>query len=93
MIAIVSVALPESLKRAADEPALQRGVSLDAFIASAVAERISALRTVAYSAARAGRAGRGAPPVSGDELPADVAGPDLTGPDLTGPDLTGGERS
>jgi hypothetical protein len=100
LIAIVSVALPEELKRAADELALQRGVSLNQFIASAVAEKVSALRTVADLQARAGRAnraafldvlaraGRGQPPVPGDELPAGAAGRDVTGPDLTG-----GERS
>ncbi len=91
--------LPASIKRAAEDLAQKDGVSLNQFIASAVAEKVGALRTVEYLAARAGRADRAAfrdvlaragraPPVSGDELPADVAGPDVAGPDLTA-----GERS
>jgi hypothetical protein len=95
-MAIVSVVLPGSLQRAAEDLARELGVSLNQFIASAVAEKVSALRTVAYLDARAkradaatfravlARAGRDKPPVPGDELP-----PDLTGP----PDLTADERS
>lgn len=87
--------LPASIKRAAEGLAQEDGVSLNQFIALAVAEKVSALRTVNDLAERArradpvafrevlARAGRGRPPVSGDELP----------PDLTGPDLTGSERS
>jgi len=90
-MAIISVTMPESLKRAAEDRARDCGVSLDAFIASAVAEKVSALRTVAFLEARAGRAdraafrdvlaraGRGQPPLPGDELPGDWEGPDLTG--------------
>lgn len=90
MMATISLTMPRSLKRAAEDCALDRGVSLDEFIASAVVEKVSALRTVADLRARAkradraafrdvlARAGRGQPPVPGDELP---------------PDLTGDERS
>lgn len=84
----LSLILPRSLKRAAEDGARQCGVSLNQFIASAVAEKVSALRTVAYLQARAdraafldvlARAGRGQPPLPGDELPGDWEGPDLTG--------------
>ena len=83
-MAIVSVALPGALKRAADTLARDLGVSLNQFIASAVAEKVSALRTLDDLEARAkradpaafravlARAGRGNPPVSGDELPLDL---------------------
>lgn len=87
----LTLILPRSLKRAAEDCARQGGVSLDQFIASAVAEKVSALRTVAYLEVPAGRAdraafrdvlaraGQGQPPLPGDELPADWQGPDLTG--------------
>jgi hypothetical protein len=62
------------------------GVALNQFINVAVAEKISALRTESYLAERAARAdvpkalrvlkraGRGRPPVQGDELPGDKSG-------------------
>jgi hypothetical protein len=61
------------------------GVALNQLINVAVAEKISALRTVEYFAQRARRAnparvartlkrvGRGNPPVEGDELPPEFA--------------------
>ena len=83
-MAIVSVALPGALKRAADTLARDLGVSLNQFIASAVAEKVSALRTLDDLEARAkradpaafravlARAGRGNSPLPGDELPLDL---------------------
>lgn len=83
-MAIFTVALPASLKRAAEDLARELGVSLNQFIASAVAEKVSALRTLEYLEARAkcadpaafravlARAGRGNPPLPGDELPLDL---------------------
>ena len=82
--------LPASIKRAAEDLAHGDGVSLNQFIASAVAEKVSALRTLEYLEARAkradpaafravlARAGRDNAPLPGDELP---------------PDLTAAERS
>jgi hypothetical protein len=82
--------LPGSIKRAAEDLARSDGVSLNQFIASAVAEKVSALHTVDLLETRASRAdrrafldvlaraGRGRPPLPGDELP---------------PDLTADERS
>lgn len=72
--------LPASIKRAAEELARQDGVSLNQFVATAVAEKVSALRTIDYLDERArrgdraafddvlARAGRGRPPVPGDEI-------------------------
>jgi hypothetical protein len=76
--------LPGSIKRAAEDLARADGVSLNQFIASAVAEKVSALHTVDQLEARArradqrafldvlARAGRGQPPPPGDELPSDL---------------------
>ena len=73
--------LPASIKRAAEGLAHEDGVSLNQFIASAVAEKVSALRTLDYLEGRArradpaafravlARAGRGNPPLPADELP------------------------
>ena len=74
--------LPPSLKAEAERLARREGVSLNRFITSAVAERVGALRAANYFQERAARAdrakfnevlaraGRGNPPVPGDELPA-----------------------
>jgi hypothetical protein len=63
--------------------AQQEGVAVNQLINVAVAEKISALRTEAYFAERAGRAdmkkvrqilrraGKGNPPLEGDELPSE----------------------
>ncbi|MGH7213018.1 MAG: hypothetical protein ACREF1_16340 [Acetobacteraceae bacterium] len=77
--------LPVSIKAEAEKLAALEGTSLNQFVASAVAEKVAALRTATYFAERRGRAdweafdrlmGRdgGAPPRPGDELPADGAG-------------------
>ena len=71
--------LPESIKRAAQELAGEDGVSLNQFIATAVAEKVSALNTAAYFRERAARADRAEfdrvlarlgslPPREGDEI-------------------------
>ena len=74
--------LSTSIKRAAEQLAHEDGVSLNQFIATAVAEKVSALRTVGYLEKRAkradrslfddvlARASRGQPPMPDDELPA-----------------------
>jgi hypothetical protein len=73
--------LQASLLKEVRKVAEAEGVALNQFINVAVAEKLSALRTEDYFAARAaradvptalkilGRAGRGAPPMDGDELP------------------------
>jgi hypothetical protein len=71
--------MPASVKAIAAELARREGVSLNQFIASAVAEKVSALTTADYFAARAARADRARfdavmaragtqPPRAGDEL-------------------------
>lgn len=52
----LSVRLPDSLHKMAKEIASQDHVSMNQFIASAVAEKISALTTETYLKERAGRA-------------------------------------
>ena len=54
------VRLPASIRRAAEDLARRDGVSLDQFVATAVAEKVSALTTVDYFRARAARADRAA---------------------------------
>ena len=72
--------LPASIKRAAEELARRDGVSLNQFVATAVAEKVSALSTADYFARRAARADRAKfdaimaragtlPPREGDEPP------------------------
>ncbi len=73
--------LPASIKAEAERLARREGVSLNQFIAAAVAEKVGALRAADYFRERAARAdrakfdevlaraGRGNPPVPGDELP------------------------
>jgi hypothetical protein len=79
----MSLRLPESLHQRARELAKQEGVSINQLVATALAEKISALDTLAYLEQRAGRASREAflealnqtpsgPPVEGDELPNEV---------------------
>lgn len=53
------VRLPESLHRQLRELAAEEGVSMSQLVALAVAEKISALRTVAHLEARGARGNRG----------------------------------
>lgn len=72
--------LPVSIKTEAEKLAAAEGTSLNQFVATAVAEKVAALRTASYFAERRGKAdwkafdrlmgrGRGAAPRSGDEMP------------------------
>jgi hypothetical protein len=72
--------LPASIKAEAERLAALDGTSLNQFVAAAVAEKIGAMRTVDYFAARKGKGDSeafrrfmardgGEPPRSGDELP------------------------
>ena len=47
--------LPRSVKAAVEKLAKEEGVSLNQFVATAVAEKLSAMRTEAFFAERAGR--------------------------------------
>ena len=51
----ISVHLPHSLHKKVKEVVQQDGISLDQFIATAIAEKLSALMTVDYLRQRAGR--------------------------------------
>ena len=51
----ISVRLPDSIHKMAREVAREAHISLNQFIASAVAEKLSALTTETYLAARAAR--------------------------------------
>ena len=81
----MSLRLPESLHQRARELAKKEGISINQLVATALAEKISALDTVAYLEARAERGSRraflkaldsvpSAPPVAGDELPTKARG-------------------
>jgi hypothetical protein len=72
--------LPVSIKSEAEKLAAAEGTSLNQFVASAVAEKVAALRTASYFAERRGRAdweafdrlmsrSGGEAPRAGDELP------------------------
>lgn len=72
--------LPVSIKSEAEKLAAAEGTSLNQFVATAVAEKVAALRTASYFAERRGRADweafdrlmsrkGGEPPCLGDELP------------------------
>ena len=72
--------LPVSIKSEAEKLAASEGTSLNQFVATAVAEKVAALRTASYFAERRGRADwmafdrlmarpGGEPPRAGDELP------------------------
>ena len=76
----LSLRLPNSLHARARELAEREGISLNQFVSTAVAEKLSALLTEEYLAARAKRGSRAAylkvlgkapdaPPQPGDELP------------------------
>ena len=72
--------LPISIKTEAEKLVAAEGTSLNQFVATAVAEKVAALRTASYFAERQGRADLeafdrlmsrpgGQPPRSGDEMP------------------------
>lgn len=72
--------LPASLKKEVEKVAADDGSTLNQFIVSAVAEKLSALKTEEYFAKRAARANAtafdklmtrtgGQPPQAGDEIP------------------------
>ena len=76
----MSLRLPESLHQRARELAKREGISINQLIATALAEKISALDTIEYLEERAARGSREAflevlrtipsgPPVPGDEVP------------------------
>lgn len=80
----MSLRLPESLHERARELAKREGVSINQLIATALAEKISALDTIKYLEERAARGSREAfleilnrvssgPPVPGDEVPEELA--------------------
>jgi hypothetical protein len=54
----MSLRLPESLHRRAKELAQQEGISINQLVATALAEKISALAAGEYLEARAGRGSR-----------------------------------
>lgn len=72
--------LPRSLKEAVKRLSKEEGTSINQFVATAVAEKVAALKTAAYFAGRRARADwkafdrimkrrRGEPPRRGDERP------------------------
>lgn len=52
--------LPASIKAEAEKLAAEDGTSLNQFVATAVAEKLAALRTAAFFAGRAGKGNRDA---------------------------------
>jgi len=75
-----SLRLPRSLKRAVKRQSEEDGTSINQFVATAVAEKLSALQTAEYFADRKTRADfkafdklmkrrSGTPPRKGDEMP------------------------
>ncbi len=54
----VSIHLPESLHKQVQELAEQEGITLEYFVALAVAEKMASLRTVEYLRERAARGSR-----------------------------------
>lgn len=72
--------LPASVKAEAERVAAEDGTSLNQFVATAVAEKLAAMRTEAFFAERRGKGDRvafrtlltrdgGQPPQPGDEVP------------------------
>ena len=87
----LSVRLPDSLHEKIRELARRDDVSINQFIATAVAEKAAALLTVDYLKQRASRAEPelfarllnrvpDAPPLAGDELSTEVQSPPAPGP-------------
>ena len=54
----MSLRLPDSVHRSVKELAVQEGISINQFIATAVAEKMAALMTESYLAERAARGSR-----------------------------------
>jgi hypothetical protein len=54
--AAYALRLPRSLKKAVEEISKEDGTSINQFVASAVAEKVSALKTAEYFSSRRGRA-------------------------------------
>lgn len=78
--AVIQLRLPHSIKAGVERAAKRDGVSMNQLIATAVAEKLSALETMAFFEERAARADYawfdrfmnrdgGEPPRVGDELP------------------------
>jgi hypothetical protein len=72
--------LPRSLKESVEQLSREDGTSINQFVTTAVAEKVSALRTARFFADRKARADfaafdkilrrrRGQPPRAGDEMP------------------------
>jgi hypothetical protein len=72
--------LPRSLKRAVEQQSAEDGTSINQFVTTAVAEKLSALQVAAFFADRKARADfkafdkimkrrRGKPPRNNDEMP------------------------
>jgi len=83
--AVLQLRLPRSIKDYAKRLAERDGISMNQFIATAVAEKLSAMETAEFFESRARRAnmklfddvmtrGRGEPPRKGDELPEGYVG-------------------
>ncbi|MBL1257240.1 YlcI/YnfO family protein [Methylocystis sp. Sn-Cys] len=83
-VSAYALRLPASLKAEAERLAAEDGASLNQFVSTAVAEKVSALRTARYFADRKGRADwaafdrlmsrdTGEPPRAGDEIPEEYA--------------------
>ncbi|HEY3719705.1 MAG TPA: toxin-antitoxin system HicB family antitoxin [Roseiarcus sp.] len=81
-ISAYALRLPASIKAEAEKIAKEDGTSLNQFVASAVAEKVAAIRTLNYFAPFKARANLdefdrimrrefGAPPQPGDEIPED----------------------
>jgi hypothetical protein len=77
--AAYALRLPKSLKKAVEEISREEGTSINQFVTSAVAEKVSALKTAAFFAERRERADfrafdritgrkRGTKPDAGDEI-------------------------
>jgi hypothetical protein len=71
----MSLRLPESLHQRARELAKLEGISINQLIATALAEKISALDTIKYLEARAARGSRRAFLEILDRVPARASGP------------------
>lgn len=57
-MSVMTLNLPDSIQRRVEELAQRDGTSVDQFVATAVAEKVSALATVEYLAERAKRGSR-----------------------------------